>query len=227
MAPALGDALRWTAIGTQLCERAIADEPDGALAEPSGLPGWTRAHVVAHLDGNARALVNLVTWARTSVETPMYSSMDQRNADIETGAALPGAELRERFAQSRTALANGMAQLSEQAWAADVVTAQGRTVPASEIPWMRAREVMVHAVDLKGGVAFADLPEDFLTALVSDVVARRAALADQPALVLHAGGHRWDIPGADVPAAIEGSLADIAAYACGRARLGPDQPAWL
>ena len=91
-----------------------------ALADASALSGWSRAHLVAHLDGNARALTNLVTWARTGVETTMYSSMTQRDADIATGAALPPGELRDRFAQSRTALANGMAQLSEQAWGAEV-----------------------------------------------------------------------------------------------------------
>lgn len=223
----LSDGLRWTSIGTQLCERALAAVDNTALGGASPLPVWTRAHVVAHLEGNARALVNLVTWARTGVETPMYSSMDQRNADIETGAALPAHELRERFAQSRSALANGMAQLSEQAWAADVVTAQGRTVPASEIPWMRAREVMVHAVDLDGGVTFDDLPDDFLAALVDDVVARRATLPGQPALVLQAGTHRWDVAGDGDPVWCEGTLSQVAAYVTGRAPLGPELPAWL
>ena len=52
-------------------------------AEPSGLPGWTRKHVVAHLAGNAEGMTNLATWARTGTKTPMYVSMDARQADIE------------------------------------------------------------------------------------------------------------------------------------------------
>jgi maleylpyruvate isomerase len=227
MAVAHADAMRWTALGTQLCERALASVDDDALADPSALPGWSRAHLVAHLDGNARALRNLVTWARTGVETPMYSSMAQRDADVATGAALPPRELRERFAQSRTALANGMARLSEQAWGAEVRTIQGRTVPASEIPWLRSREVMVHAVDLLGGVTFDDLPGDFLAALLDDVAARRSTLDSQPALVLEAAGRRWDVAGAGEPVVVAGSLADVASYGTGRAPLGPEQPAWL
>lgn len=227
MTRTLSDGLRWTAIGTQLCEKALAVLDDAALGANSPLPGWKRAHVVAHLDGNARALVNLVTWARTGVETPMYSSMDQRNADIEAGVALPTAELRERFAQSRAALANGMAQLSEQAWGADVVTAQGRTVPASEVPWMRAREVMVHAVDLDAGIGFDDLPQDFLEALLDDVVARRSSLDGQPAVRLVAPSRSWDVAGEGPTATVEADLASLAAYITGRAALGPDQPAWL
>lgn len=227
MAVAHADALRWTALGTQLCERALASVDDRALADASALSGWSRAHLVAHLDGNARALTNLVTWARTGVETTMYSSMTQRDADIATGAALPPGELRDRFAQSRTALANGMAQLSEQAWGAEVHTIQGRTIRASEIPWLRSREVMVHAVDLLAGVTFDDLPDDFLAALLDDVAARRSTLDNQPALALEAAGQRWDVAGSGEPVVVAGSLADLASYVTGRAPLGPDQPAWL
>ena len=74
-----------------------------------------------------------------------------------------------------------MASLTDEQWEAEVVTAQGRTVPASETPWMRAREVMVHAVDLGTGIGFDDLPDGFLVALCDDIVGKRAA----------AGGGGW------------------------------------
>ena len=44
---------------------------------------------------------------------------------------------------------------------------------AAETPWMRSREVMVHAVDLATGLTFADLPEDFLAALRADITVKR------------------------------------------------------
>jgi hypothetical protein len=47
------------------------------LRTPSALPGWTRAHV-GHLARNAEALTRLAHWARTGVETPMYTDGDQR-----------------------------------------------------------------------------------------------------------------------------------------------------
>jgi maleylpyruvate isomerase len=98
-----------------------------------------------------------------------------------------------------------------------VVTAQGRTVPASELPWMRAREVCVHAVDLAADVSFADLPADFLTALCDDVVAKRAA-APGPAVTLRAPSARaaWKLPGHGENALVTGELTDIAAYLTGR-----------
>src|SRR6266511_2471447 len=43
---------------------------DGAVAAPSLLPGWTRGHVLTHLARQADAITNLLTWARTGVDTP-------------------------------------------------------------------------------------------------------------------------------------------------------------
>ncbi|WP_051741307.1 DinB family protein [Streptomyces xylophagus] len=40
-------------------------------------------------------------------------------------------------------------------WKAEVVTAQGRTVPASVIHWLRCRELWIHACDLP---SYGELP---------------------------------------------------------------------
>ena len=78
--------LPWVDTGTALFLETVAGLSDTDLAAPSGLPGWTRAHVAGHVARNADALGNLVTWARTGVETPAYASPEQRAADIETTA---------------------------------------------------------------------------------------------------------------------------------------------
>src|SRR4051795_10985654 len=79
-------------------ERAVAGLverlTDDDLAAPSALPDWSRAQVVAHLARNADALVNLLAWARTGVETPMYPSREVRNAGIDETAALSPAGLK-------------------------------------------------------------------------------------------------------------------------------------
>src|SRR5918999_1732122 len=72
---------------------AVAALDDERLREPSLLPGWTRAHIVTHMARNADGLRNLLTWARTGVETPMYVG-DQRERDIEAGVRRPIAEQR-------------------------------------------------------------------------------------------------------------------------------------
>jgi maleylpyruvate isomerase len=178
----------WVAEGTALCRKALVD-----LEGPSQLPGWTRKHVAAHLALNAEALCNLVEWAHTGVEKPMYSSVDQRNADIEAGALRPVGELLPWYDESAHQLATAMATLTDEQWQAPVRTAQGREVPATEILWMRSREVMIHAVDLGTGVTFADLPDDFLEELCADIRTKRG----------------------DVPE-LRGPLPEIAAYLAGR-----------
>jgi maleylpyruvate isomerase len=182
----------WVAEGTALCREALVD-----LDGPSLLPGWTRKHVAAHLALNAEALGNLVYWARTGEKRPMYASQDQRNADIEAGALRPADELVAWFEESARVLAESMAELTEQQWQARVQTAQGREVPATTIPWLRSREVMIHAVDLGTGVTFADLPADFLHALCADIRTKRG-----------------DVPG------VKGELPQVAAYLAGRSYEG-------
>lgn len=152
---------------------------DGAdLDKPSLLPGWTRRHVVAHVAANADAIGNLVHWAATGEETPMYASPEDRAAGIERGAALPDREISGWLVGSAQSLEDAMAALPQARWATEIRTAQGRIVPATETAWMRAREVLIHAVDLDTGVGFADLPEGFLTALVEEIRAKRG-LDDQ------------------------------------------------
>jgi uncharacterized protein (TIGR03083 family) len=215
----LTDALRWTRDGTTLF-LAEADLDEAALGEPSALPGWTRRHLLAHVAANAGALGNLVHWAATGEPTPMYSSPDARAAGIEGGAQLPDAELGGWLRRAARALDDAMAALSDEQWQAPVLTAQGRTVPATEVPWLRAREVYVHGVDLATGLSFAGLPTGFCTALCDDVIAKRAsAQASGPALVVEAvdTGRYWELPGDGEPIVLQGPLPEITAYLTGRA----------
>ncbi|MEV0801055.1 maleylpyruvate isomerase family mycothiol-dependent enzyme [Kribbella sp. NPDC050281] len=158
----------WVAQGTALCATALADAD---LDAPSSLPGWTRKHVAAHLSNNAEALGNLVHWARTGQERRMYTSREQRNADIEAGSQRPAGELLQRFQQTAQTLAEAMSELTEGQWQAQVLSAQGSPIPATQVPWMRSVEVMIHAVDLDAGVTFADLPSDFLEELCAEDLA--------------------------------------------------------
>lgn len=215
MSRSLEQSLRWAQEGTELCRSAIAGLDEAAYTAPSLLDGWTRKHLVAHLAANAEAIGRLVSWARTGQEQPMYSSPQQRNADIEAGAKLSGERLTAWFERSARELATAMATMPGDAWQAMVVTAQGRTVPATETPWMRSREVMVHAVDLGAGLTFADLPGDFLATLREDITSRRGPRS--------------------VPA-VRGSDADVTAYLAGRPYFGvtmpgggpaPELPPWL
>jgi maleylpyruvate isomerase len=172
----------WMDLGTKLFLDAVESLPDTAFDEPTGLPGWTRTHLVAHVHYNAEALRRLVSWARTGVENRMYAGPEQRAAEIEEGAQLPAAQLRRLVHDSARQLAAELDELPEDAWQHEVVTAQGRTVAATEIPWMRTREVAVHAVDLGTGIGFDDLPDELNTAVALDVVRKRSGNGEAAAL---------------------------------------------
>ncbi|GAA3726550.1 maleylpyruvate isomerase [Spinactinospora alkalitolerans] len=190
----------WMDRGTGLFLAAVDGMGDDALDGPTPLPGWTRRHLVAHVHYNAEALRRLVHWAATGQERRMYESADQRAAEIESGARLHPSELRALVHGSARALAADLDALPERAWSHRVVTAQGRTVPAAEIPWMRTREVTVHAVDLDAGVGFGDLPEEVNAALAAEAAGK------------HAAG---------------GAAAVLAAWLTGRSTEAPDLGPWL
>jgi uncharacterized protein (TIGR03083 family) len=211
------DTRRWTRDGTTQLISETAGLGEAALGAPSALPGWTRRHLVAHLAANAEALGNLVHWAATGERTPMYSSPGERAAGIERGSLLPRAELTAWLCRSAAALERAMTALSDAQWQTPVVSAQGRTIAAAEVPWLRAREVYVHAVDLATGLSFGDLPGGFLAALCGDVIARRGT-APGPAMLLQAvdTGGRWELPGDGGTVTLSGPLAEITAYLTGR-----------
>lgn len=230
------DARRWVEQGTQLYLAGVDDLDEAGLAAPSGLPDWTRRQLVAHVAANAEALCNLVHWAKTGIETPMYASPQARAEGIEEGSRRSTPALLAWARSSAQQLSEAMSGLSDEQWTRSIVTAQGRTVPATEIPWMRAREVCVHAVDLDMGVTFTDLPVDFLTAIGSDIVAKRSA-APAVALRLEATDVAavWELPGSGATETVNAPVADLVAYLSGRTSNlstgdgapAPALPAWL
>ena len=221
---------QWWTDGEEVVGRAVQALTDEELAADSALPGWSRAHVVAHLSRNADALVNLLTWARTGVETPMYPSRAVRDADIDATAARPPAEVRADNAAARERLARAVAELPDEAWSASVRQGQGVVVQASAVPFMRAKEVWVHGTDLRAGLSFADLPADFGTALVDDVLglfSSRDQVLDVTVVATDVD-RTWGSGGTRV----EGPVGAIAAWltrsdASGLRGDVPPPPAWL
>ena len=226
--------LAWMADGTAKLLVGLAALSDEALTEPTALPGWTRRYLLSHVAANAGALRNLVYWARTGEERRMYVSNEQRDADIATGARLPSAELRAWVESSAQALAADLDSMPGTGMGREGDHGAGPHPAApSEIPWMRDREVYVHAVDLGAGTRWADLPAEFLTLLLDDVTVRRSSKGGGPALAVAATdtGHAWEVVGAGAPVPVSAPLADLAAYLTGRPapalRAAPTLPPWL
>lgn len=211
--------LGWMRAGGALFGELFAALPDRALDEASLLPGWTRRHVAAHVAFNAQGLVRLLDWARTGVRTPMYPDPEARNRQIAEGARLGTLALRHLVVDSEAKLLEAAKTLPAAAWSAPVVTAQGRTVPAAEVPWMRTREVWVHAVDLANGTTFESFPPRLLDALLDDTASRRRARGQLPGLVVSPTDRSqvWDMTVDGQPhTALVGSAARLVAVLTGR-----------
>jgi maleylpyruvate isomerase len=218
---------------TERLHQLVEELDDTRMREPSLLPGWTRAHVVSHLARNADGLVNLLTWARTGVEHPMYASNADRDADIEEGATRLAQVLHEDLRAACDRLAVAAERLSDSHWSSQVVARLPAPFPAANIPAMRLFELWVHTVDLNVGFAFTDIPDDQVEEAVDSAVSRHLNRPEGPSVHLRVtlpdGAERtWDLTGGTAEVhEVSGVAAPVIAWLTGRgdgAELSGDVP---
>jgi maleylpyruvate isomerase len=196
---------------------------DALVREPSLLPGWTRGHVLTHIARNADGLGNLLRWARTGTEIPMYASAEARSADIEAGAGRPAAELAADVRGSAAAFAAEADAVSGDAWTVQVRALNGPLFPAFGVLERRLSEVEIHHVDLGAGYAPGDWPEDFLIEALPRVALSFTGRDDAPRCVIRPEGAKdsfriGPVPGGAPPVIINGQPADMLAWLLGRDR---------
>lgn len=228
----LTDTMSWLREGTSVLLSTVDRLADDELRQPSLLPGWSRAHVVAHLARNAEALGRLAASARTGVRMPAYLSRERRDADIEESAGFPADRLRTELADTATTLAAAFEALDETSWQALVDDPRGRDIPATEMPWLRVREVWLHAVDLNARTGMGDLPAGVLDGLLGDAARAMSERPGCPAVLLEDAdreGRSWRLrapipatesPGGSPPAGavvtVRGASAELAGWLLGR-----------
>ena len=211
--------------------RRLSDED---LRAPSVLPGWTRGHVVAHLCRNADAMTNLVRWAATGEESPMYPSQEARDAAIEAGARRPLAEQVEDAQQSADRFSREARLLPPDRWDAEVTRLPGGDpFPVRRAGSWRRTEVEVHHADLGTAYTAADWPPDFLELLLDQ--RRRELTAGGVALVLALSDRDEEVVTVPGGPRVSGATPDVVWWllgrgsgerlACSQARL-PDLGRW-
>lgn len=186
---------------------------DDAVRAPAALPGWTIGHVLTHLARNADAHTNLLTWARTGVETPAYASPAARADGIEAGAERPLAEQIADLRETHERFADAAAAMPAEAW---TVFLAPTGASAAAVPWSRLREVEVHHVDLGRGYTPEDWSDAFALRLLREIVA--GLKHDTFSLVLRPHGidHALTIGAAEGAPTIGGPARSIAAWLAGR-----------
>ena len=143
--------------------------------------------MLTHLARNADGFRNLLTWAGTGVETPMYPSEEARARDIEAGAGRSAAQIAADVLASAAALAAAAQDLPAPAWDA-LVARRGDTFPARQIPARRLAELEIHHVNLDAGYRPADWPAGFVAANLARVARDFAGRGDAPACLARADG---------------------------------------
>ena len=188
-----------------------------AWSEPSVLPGWTRAHVAAHLALNSEGLAGAIDGLAHELDVPVYESGERRDADIEELAQADPAEIRERLFAGGLRLREALETLNETQWSRAVPRVPGGpSWPVGDVPSLRRREIEIHHADLDAGYTHSDWPEDFALELLDLVTGDHSRSADSPGFTVRATDtvRSWDV-GAEKPV-VTGAAADLGWWLVGR-----------
>ena len=148
------------------------------LVAASGLPGWTRGHVLTHVARNADGLRNLLLAARSRQVVRMYACPTARAADVEAGAGRDLEVIVADVVQSSRRFGIDTSMMTDEDWSPQVLFTSGQPDPpliaADLIPSMRLNEVELHHVDLAAGYTFSDTPPELAQHMLGHYAARRA-----------------------------------------------------
>jgi maleylpyruvate isomerase len=211
-----------TVLATTRYLQALTVLDDDALRSPSVLPGWSRAHVIAHLSRNADAFAGVLASAGAGERAAMYSAQQARDLDIEDTVrrhSLPAL-----LDDARTSSRRLERQARAYAGPADATYTRTRepadteTFPVGTVGPRRRTEVEVHHADLDLGYRPSAWPADFSTSLVKRRQDEMAALPDGgPSMVLSSTDvdGLWKF-GAGQGPEIHGTAGDLAYWLVGR-----------
>lgn len=197
--------------------RTVDSLADDQWSQPSELPGWTRAHVIAHLALNAEGLAGAVEDLRHGRRGAMYASNEKRDTDIEELSAAPPADIRARLFAAGELVREALAELSDKDWGGSIDRVPGGpSFPALALPATRRREVEIHHADIRCEYRHTDWPRDFCVELLDAVTVQQAANPETDTFKVSATdlGMTWQV-GADEPV-VAGSGVDLGWWLVGR-----------
>ncbi|MFI9626413.1 maleylpyruvate isomerase family mycothiol-dependent enzyme [Streptomyces sp. NPDC052042] len=190
----------------------VADMGDAAAREQTGLPSWSRGHVLTHLGDLARAFARQAHYASEGRRIEVYDGgRPGRDSAIEEGAPRSAAALREALEEGLTGLEQAWADLKETDWSLPCAYRDSDLL-ATQMCWWR--EVHIHYADLDIGYR----PEDWSDSLgrhVIDFLLPRLP-ADRTTVLLAADtGRRWE-HGTGTTLTVHGTQNSLAAWLAGR-----------
>jgi maleylpyruvate isomerase len=134
---------------------------DDDFRSPSGLPRWSRGHVLAHLVNKANAHVLLFGGPPAGDVRRLYPPGHDQDLAAAAGADRTAHELRSQIEHAFRGLEEAWNVLDDDMWQCQgVMTAGPRTM--GEIVAHHLRDVEVHHVDLRIGYEPCDWPAAFV-----------------------------------------------------------------
>lgn len=187
---------------------------DDGVREPSELPGWSRAHVLSHLEGVALALARQARYAlRGELIEPYDGGRPARAAAIEAGAVRDAAALGHAVRAALTEASAAWAAVGPADWSRPVKYRDGE-LRAALLSWWR--ELEIHTTDARIGHGPRDWPRELCHHLLDHLAPRApkdlhlVLTATDDAFARHYGAD-----GAPV-ITVSGPLTDLAAWLAGR-----------
>jgi maleylpyruvate isomerase len=215
-----GPASTWRALqaATESLSQTTRLLTEVDVRQPSLLPGWSRAHVLSHLAGNAEGGTRLLEGVISGIPGWEYRDLDSRALDIETGSHQPVDVLVARFEATAERFNDACAKVQPRQWATSVSWTIGHQNATREVVTLRLFEVEIHHVDLDMGRTLDDWPDALLVAVFDVVVEAFNARAEFPPMTLRLSDHP-DNPtlGNGEPSLdIAGCRADVLTWLLGR-----------
>ncbi|WP_147918917.1 maleylpyruvate isomerase family mycothiol-dependent enzyme [Ruania zhangjianzhongii] len=189
------------------------------LAAPSGLPGWTRSHVLAHIDGIGRALARQLDYAARGQLIDVYDGGSAgRESAIEAGATRTKEEHLAALTALQSQHQNAWPEKDSLVWFTPVRYRDGIVVDVALAWW---REISIHQVDLDLGIEAAKVWSQPLCEYLLDFLSVRLPSGPLVELDAFEPGVRY-VVAADsgapptAPVTVTGPLTSITGWLAGR-----------
>ncbi|MGW6280637.1 maleylpyruvate isomerase family mycothiol-dependent enzyme [Kribbella sp. NPDC055071] len=194
----------------------VADIDDQTARADSGLPGWSRGHVMTHIANFSEAMTRQVEEALQGGLVEVYDGgRPARDAAIEAGADRPAAELSSHLTQAVTTLLASWEKVSPTDWPLPILHRNSNLSAGLQATW---RELTIHTADLNLGYTPADWSPDFCRHLLDFLTPRTP---DGIHLILEpTDSTRWET-GSGEERVLTGTLTDLTAWYAGRTPPNP------
>lgn len=147
--------------GTAYFARRLNDLPDAGLRLPSRRPGQSRAHLIADIALQARALsrqIEAVTAGQPA--PPLYDDLHSRATEVDLAATLPPRALRHLFDHAAVHLNVVWRDLPGPGWDTPAPGPDGSPRPLRATARERAESLWRTALALGNGGQLRDLPPE-------------------------------------------------------------------